>query len=504
MATESVKILIEAEDQASAKIAAASKEVENRIKNIKDVGGKAKASTEFIGTLANSLGGSEIAGYASQLAGLTEKVGQFSEVSKVGGAGAMAFKAGLVGVVGVLSFQVGSALGNMIFETDKWNKELEKSIELSKKMASELNRLADVRLGDNLAEIRLFEDPQDQIDAIKKLSNDAGKEVSSLVKQIEEKRKELKAGSFDADADIFGGALTNKTRANELMREIEDLTDKKEKENARALALDKQAGDMARQIDTDKMLRDRDLRKADEAYIAGLDKQLGLLKAIQQDSQIDLGNSNIEKLQEEIRLLEDKQQGMAAIRELANQSTSGNLEMTIDGEVDLRAEAESKLVAIKLIEKQTELERLQREEKKAALKEIADAEFNATMAAEKAFIAERDRLAEQKVLLEQGAEAAHAMRLAKQGIAEEDAKSFAAQQAELDNQKQVQEKMKARESAQPLQAVSSRFLTRGPVDDKMLDVAKSQLKVQQEQLAELKKPKPEGPKMRDVRLVEVG
>ena len=82
MATESVKILIEAEDQASAKIAAASKEVENRIKNIKDVGGKAKASTEFLGTLAGALGGSEIAGFASQLGGLTEKVSAFSEVQK--------------------------------------------------------------------------------------------------------------------------------------------------------------------------------------------------------------------------------------------------------------------------------------------------------------------------------------------------------------------------------------------------------------------------------------
>lgn len=507
MATESVKILIEAEDQASAKIAAASKEVENRIKNIKDVGGKAKASTEFIGTLANSLGGSEIAGYASQLAGLTEKVGQFSEVSKVGGAGAMAFKAGLIGVVGVLSFQVGNAIGNLIFETDKWNAELEKSIELSKKMASELNRLADVRLGDALQGVQLIEDPQDQIDEMKKLREAAGKEVDGIVAAIKKLEEERKASSFDKDADIFGGAFEsrlNATRIAEIQRELKAATAAKESASARFLALDKQVGDASRKIDTDKMLRDRELRKADEAYIAGLDKQLGLLKAIQQDSQIDLGNSNIEKLQEEIRLLEDKQQGMAAIRELASQSTSGNLVMTIGGEVDLRAEAEAKLVAIKLIEKQTELERLQREEKKAALKEIADLEFNSVMAAEKAFIAERDRLAEQKVLLEQGAEAAHAMRLAKQGIAEEDAKSFAAQQAELDNQKQVQEKMKARESAQPLQAVSSRFLTRGPVDDKMLDVAKSQLKVQQEQLAELKKPKPEGPKMRDVRLVEVG
>jgi len=156
-----------------------------------------------------------------------------------------------------------------------------------------------------------------------------------------------------------------------------------------------------------------------------------------------------------------------------------------------------------MLKQEIDLEKQAREEKKAAIKEIADAEFAATMAAEKAFMSERDRLEEQKVLLNQGAEAAHAFRLAKQGLSEEDAKSFAAQQAELDKQKQVQDKMKARESAAPLQAFSSRFLTRGPTDDKMLDIAKTQLKVQQEQLVELKKPK-ETPKTNDLRIQVAG
>lgn len=471
MATESVKILIEAEDQASAKIAAASKEVENRIKNIKDVGGKAKASTEFIGTLANSLGGSELSSYASQLAGLTEKVGQFSEVSKVGGAGAMAFKAGLVGVVGVLSFQVGNALGNMIFETDKWNKELEKSIDLSKKMASELNRLADVRISDTLADIRFIEDPEKQIEEMRKLRESAAKEVDGIVASIARLEKEMSASSFDQDANIFSVFGSSDMRTEEIKRELEAATEAKEKANARFLALDKEVGDSVRQLEKDKISAIR----ADEKYLDSLDKQIAMLQAVKED-----------------------ETGLAALREQAAQATSGLLE------TDSAKKAEDKLKQIQLLQQEIELEKKAREEKKAALKEIADMEFNATMAAEKAFIAERDRLAEQKVLLEQGAEAAHAMRLAKQGISEEDAKSFAAQQAALDEQKQIAEKMKARESAQPLQAVSSRFLTRGPVDDKMLDVAKSQLKVQQEQLAELKKPKPEGPKVRDIRLVEVG
>ena len=77
MASESVQILIEAEDKASAKIASATQAIDQNIKSVKDTGAKAKASTEFLGVLAGQLGGTELASYAGQLAGVTEKVGQF-------------------------------------------------------------------------------------------------------------------------------------------------------------------------------------------------------------------------------------------------------------------------------------------------------------------------------------------------------------------------------------------------------------------------------------------
>lgn len=136
--SDAVKILIDAEDQASAKIAKASRAIEQNVKHIKDVGGKAKASTEFIGQLAGTLGGSEIAGLASQMGGLTEKISQFSEVSKLGGAGALAFKAGVAGLVGVLSFQVGKSIGDAVFQTEEWTKALEKARQESARLTSEL------------------------------------------------------------------------------------------------------------------------------------------------------------------------------------------------------------------------------------------------------------------------------------------------------------------------------------------------------------------------------
>lgn len=96
MATESVKILIEAEDKATAKIKSAILEQEKAAersvlasqKQTKEGLKATKATTDFFGAVAGMAGGSQVASVASQLAGLTEKTGQFSEVAKAGGSSA--------------------------------------------------------------------------------------------------------------------------------------------------------------------------------------------------------------------------------------------------------------------------------------------------------------------------------------------------------------------------------------------------------------------------------
>ena len=95
MAGDAIKIVIEAEDKASAQAINAARNIESAVKGVKETGQKAKASTEFIGVLAGQLGGSQLQQAAGGVAAITEKVGQFSEVMKAGGVGAMAFQAGV-------------------------------------------------------------------------------------------------------------------------------------------------------------------------------------------------------------------------------------------------------------------------------------------------------------------------------------------------------------------------------------------------------------------------
>jgi hypothetical protein len=115
MAGDAIKIVIEAEDKASAQAINASRNIENAVKGVKETGAKAKASTEFIGVLAGQLGGSQLQQAAGGVAAITEKVGQFSEVMKAGGVGAMAFQAGVTLLVTTLSFNLGKSIGEAIF-----------------------------------------------------------------------------------------------------------------------------------------------------------------------------------------------------------------------------------------------------------------------------------------------------------------------------------------------------------------------------------------------------
>jgi len=191
MTTPSAKVVIDAEDLASKKIADAARKIEQNIKSIKDTGRNAKSSTEFIGTLANQLGGTQFGQYAGQLGQLNEKISQFAEVSKAGGAGALAFKAGLVGVVGVLSFKVGQAIGDAIFQTKRWRLELEAAEEAAKKLSSQVERAAGDRFGGQVKQIDMLGDPDAQKKATEDLLKQIDKDIEAKARQLDEYREKV-------------------------------------------------------------------------------------------------------------------------------------------------------------------------------------------------------------------------------------------------------------------------------------------------------------------------
>lgn len=123
--TESLKIMLDAENKASAELKRVQLDIKKTVGSVKEVGGQAKASTELVGSLATQLGGIGLGGVAGDVAMLTERVSAFSEVMNTGTKGVLLFKAGLAAAAGIIAFQVGKSIGDVIFQTDKWTKELE-------------------------------------------------------------------------------------------------------------------------------------------------------------------------------------------------------------------------------------------------------------------------------------------------------------------------------------------------------------------------------------------
>lgn len=198
MASTSVEILISADDQATAKFKQVERSMMGTSKVFKESAGKAKASTEIIGTLATVTAGSSnaLSGFAGELAMVTERLSAFSEVSEKGGAGALAFQAGIVAAAGALAFKLGKAIGDTIFQTEKMNAKFAESLELSRQLNSELTQTQNARFARDLADLEKITDLQQR-----------------------------EAAAREAQARVDGDIATKKARIAKLTEEIEGRTE---------------------------------------------------------------------------------------------------------------------------------------------------------------------------------------------------------------------------------------------------------------------------------------
>jgi len=497
--SESVKILIEAENRASAVIDTTAKDIDNKVKAIKASGEQAKKSTEFFGTIANALGGSEIGAFASQLGQVTEKTSQFAEVQKLGGAGALAFKGGLVAAVGVIAFQFGQAIGNAIFQTERWKKALADATKEAERLEAKLIAVKAQRFDENKSDIELIRDPEAKKQAYAELFKSTNKEIEGVERRVKEARKAVE--DYDASwtpAWIQGSNEEAEKRLKTDREALDVLV--KQREETKSEFLERQAAN--KEIEKQNSLKD----KSDD-FLKGLREELELLKASKEEQAAILAARNTVgvEAQEEAKSLLLAKQKIAAdeeaskLREQANEKALQEQEALVKSSSDYVKSLQQQLALLKAPE--SEKPEIQAEQKTIGadtstaaklLKEIesikAVAEFSKMMDGELAKIqsekeasakriidlkqGELDKLEEERILLNKGAEAAAAFRLMKQGLAEDDAKEIARQQSELAKLKEDKKPGKvAKDGAPQLQANESRLLTRGEGDDPTKQVA---------------------------------
>ena len=447
--SEAVEILIKADDQASAKLemvgANAEKAGSKTANAFKDSGKNVKATSDLFAQLASMTGNSQLAGLAGTVSGITEKVGQFSDVSKAGKLGAIGFKLGLMGLAATAGFAVGKALADVIWQTEKFERAMAKAKETSAELDAQQKRIAATLAANAREDIELIRDPEEKRAAYTKLLGDLSRDIQTA-------------------SDVAGKSA----------REAEEWADAWQiTGNRKQYAIDAQ-----------------EQAKADKERLAGLKEQRDELMKIvgaraQENAAIKEANAAKDKSESYLETLRQEVEYMKATRE--EQIKIDALRNTTDED---RGEAERLLKERDAIKAKQDAEReaaaeqkkMQEDADRARQKAQEDREKEAEQIAENArrevqriddvIKAERERLDLQKIEKEQGKEAADAQRLMNQGVDQAMAKKLAAEQAAHD-------KSTTKTGGGPapvLAAMESRLLTRGPADMQahwMEDAAKS-------------------------------
>jgi len=432
MAGDAIKIVIEAEDKASAQAINAARNIESAVKGVKETGQKAKASTEFIGVLAGQLGGSQLQAAASGVAAITEKVGQFSEVMKVGGAGAMAFQAGVTLLVTTLAFNLGKSLGEAIFGVQELKDEFGEARAQIEGFTQSMISAADKGFKEKLEDISLIKDPAKQQDEAVAAFAEIQGAINKAYDNFHYRQQEIER--LRGETDILGN--NDETIA---MLELEN-----EQYNATIASLEKQKWALS------------------DLY----GERANGIKAIKAQQKAEEEAANKAK-QTQASIESQLKKNNYAYLELTKGVEAARMAQLADEGID---EANAKRIVF--AEQATRLEK----ERADAKKKDDDQEAQRIQRIADLQASETDRIKEQKILLEEGEEAANRFRLEQQGLGKEAAARIASEQAALDRQKKQGELAKKIAEKPQLMSVEQRIVSRGVNEDTQKDIAANTLK----------------------------
>jgi hypothetical protein len=432
MAGDAIKIVIEAEDKASAQAINASRNIENAVKGVKETGQKAKASTEFIGVLAGQLGGSQLQQAAGGVAAITEKVGQFSDVMKAGGAGAMAFQAGITLLVTTLSFNLGKAIGESIFGVQELKDEFGEAQTQVEAFTARMNEAANKSFKEKLEDLSLIKDPAKQQNAAVAAFEEIQSSINKAYDSFHHRQREIE--KLTMEKGLLGD---NQDAINNLILENNQYVDTIDNLEKQKVALADVYGERANGI------------KAIKAQQKAEDEAAAKAKQTQASIESQLKKNNY------------------AYLELTKGVEAARMAQLADEGID---ETNAKRIAF--AEQATRLEK----ERADAKKKDDDQETQRIQRIADLQASEIDRIKEQKILLEEGEEAANRFRLEQQGLGKEAAARIASEQAALDRQKKQGELAKKLAEKPQLMSIEQRLVSRGVNEDTQKDIAANTLK----------------------------
>ena len=464
--SEAVEILIKADDQASAKLASVATNAQNAGKKtadaFKDSGRNVKATTDLFSQLASMTGNSELAGLANVVGGVSEKVGQFSEVSKKGALGAVGFKLGLMGLAATAGFAVGKVLADIVWQTEKFERAMANAKEAAAELDAQLKRNASTMAANVREDIELIRNPEEKRAAYAKLLGDLNRDIQTASDVAGKSAREVEEW---ADAwQITGNRKQYALDAqDQLKTDKERLANLKEQRDE----LMKVVG--ARALEVAEIKAANEAKDKSENYIETLRQEVEYMKATREEQiKIDaLRNTTTEDQGEAERLLKERD-AIKAKQEAEREAAAEHK----------KAQEDAVRATEKAAEDAERARQKEQEDREKAAEKIAENARNEVKRVEDIIAAERERMELQEIEMQLGKEAADAQQLINQGVDETTAKQLAAQQAGIDKAKQDEAdaaaKLKGEGTgakktgpAPTLAAMESRLLTRGSGSDPM-------------------------------------
>lgn len=280
------------------------------VKGFKDMGKLTKSTAEFGGVLGNLAGDSTIGQLGQMIGGISEKVSQFSEISQAGGAGALLFKAGLVGLVAAGSFNIGTMIGEWWFETKKWNDMLKESADRLKYLGDATRALQQARFKDEMKDLQLL-DPSARQDEISKMFNQSNRDLEGLTLR----RDAAAPGAEKNDLEAQLNALRQRRAIlweeidprNQQLRLMEEAKQKEQEQAAIRQAANEQLSQLRKRYDELTLGKDK-AREAEMRELGlsegAIGREMTMRKLVEEQEK---AAEKLKKEQEEIKRIEQEQ-----------------------------------------------------------------------------------------------------------------------------------------------------------------------------------------------------
>jgi DNA repair exonuclease SbcCD ATPase subunit len=405
--------------------------LEDASSTVRETGNATKSIVELVGTLANINGAGEVGKIASQVSNATGKFMAFREATDSGAGGVIAMRIGLVGLAATIGGAIGKALGDFIFQTKKFEREMQRARDAASELDDRLRSLRAGMMDSQKTDIELIRDPEKKKAAYEALLVKLDKDLATVTMNVNESEKAVEKW---AEAwQITGERKASAVEAQELL--------KSDKERLATLREQRQEIQMlvsVREQERQALAAANEAKDASEKYLATLREEVQLLKASKEEQlQIEAAKNTT---------AEDRGEAEQLLRER--------------DAIHAKMEAEKEL--------EEERKRIRDEEQKAAELALQQAEQE-KQRLDDLVKSEAERLELRRIELERGKEAAKVQSLINQGVDEATAKAIAAEEASLDllQQKKQEEqdgkKVEPDKKSEtgPLQASESRLLTRG-------------------------------------------